>query len=525
MPDQVEQRGRRQAGPLADHGAIAAAPAVAAVLQGLVGRPTDGVLDKAVAVNPAGLFVMRELRPQGRGEPVEQVEEGAGVAAGQRTGERQGGAADVGQNTGGNALGAPAALVLMHLVGDQQVEPARQALLDVVGERIAAGTAAVGLPEGGPALGTGALAAGQLRVCQGHPVGGGYLSSADRARRDAEGVAGVLIAQQPPVGTGPAWDHGRLPAVGQLGALAGEDGEEWAGTAGVPEALQGGDGGDDGGAGSGDGGLYFPLPFPGEVGRDEHQDALAAGEVGGGGGDEGLAGTHLADDGGAALGAEGVGGPANGGLLGAQRAAEQRRQRPVVRGGVVLRWVGMDDALGDGRLVGIEERAQVHVLLLSVWWGTCRDAWGTTVPGKQRRPRRPLWGTGEAAWGVVRPCRQEVLRLGGDVGDGAGGEVEGHDGGVQALAAHFLFAGAGDQHQLLGRAPLHQQALPVRCQAEVVQEAGRHQHGQMPPPQWQQRPRPRGLRRPERVGDGGVGPQPRAPGFGRRGQGIDRGGC
>ena len=53
------------------------------------------------------------------------------------------------------------------------------------------------------------------------------------------------------------------------------------------------------------------------------------------------------------------------GGLGAQRTAQQRRQRPVVRGGVVLGWVGRDDALGDGRLVGIEERAQVHLLLLS----------------------------------------------------------------------------------------------------------------------------------------------------------------
>ena len=118
-----------------------------------------------------------------------------------------------------------------------------------------------------------------------------------------------------------------------------------------------------------------------------------------------------------------------------------------------------------------------------------------------------------------------VRELGGDVGDGAGGEVEGHHGGVQALAAHFLLAGAGDQHQLLGRAALHQQTLPVGCETEVVQKTGRHQHGQVPAAQGQQRPGPRRLRRPERIGDGGVGPQPRAPGFGRRGQGIDRAGA
>ena len=66
VPDEVEQGRRGQPGALADHGAIAPAPAVAAVLQGLVGRPADGVLDKPVAGDPAGLLPMLKLRPQGR---------------------------------------------------------------------------------------------------------------------------------------------------------------------------------------------------------------------------------------------------------------------------------------------------------------------------------------------------------------------------------------------------------------------------------------------------------------------------
>ena len=412
MADQVEQGGRRQAGAFADHRAIAAPPAVPPIFQGLVGRPADAVLDEAVAGDPAGLFVVPELRPQGRREPVEQVEEGAGIAAGQRASEGQGGAAGVGQNTGGNPLRGAAALVLVDLVGDQQVEPARHTLLDVVGERIAAGAGAVGLPEGGPTVVAGTLAPRQLCVRQRHAVGVHHLRSTDRAARHTERFPRGLVPQQLPVAGGPTLDDGGLPAVGELGALAGEDGEQRAGAAGLAQAFQGGDGRDDGGAGGGDGRFDLALPLAGQVRWDEHQYPLKAGEVGGGGGDEGLAGAHLPDDGGTALGGERVGGAADGGFLRAQRAAQQRWEWPVVGRGAVLGWVGGDDALGDGLLVGIEKRAEVHLLLLS-----CREGvayWGMTGRKNRRGPADAREGLARPR-GMVGRCR--VSR--GEVGSGA----------------------------------------------------------------------------------------------------------
>ena len=105
----------------------------------------------------------------------------------------------------------PRPLVLMHFVGDQQVEPARQALLDVLGERIAAGAGAVGLPEGRRHSERRGLAAGQLRVRQGHAVRGDHLGGTDRARRDAEWRAAVLVPQQPPRRPWPS--VGRRPAA------------------------------------------------------------------------------------------------------------------------------------------------------------------------------------------------------------------------------------------------------------------------------------------------------------------------
>ena len=53
--------------------------------------------------------------------------------------------------------------------------------------------------------------------------------------------------------------------------------------------------------------LHLPLPLGHQVGRAEDQDPLEARQMCGGGGDEGLAGAHLADDGGAPVGFEGEG--------------------------------------------------------------------------------------------------------------------------------------------------------------------------------------------------------------------------
>ncbi len=60
MADEVEQGGRCQAWALPHH--FAMAPAVTAVLQRLVGGPADGVLDEAIAGDPAGLLGVPELR-------------------------------------------------------------------------------------------------------------------------------------------------------------------------------------------------------------------------------------------------------------------------------------------------------------------------------------------------------------------------------------------------------------------------------------------------------------------------------
>ena len=91
-----------------------------------------------------------------------------------------------------------------------------------------------------------------------------------------------------------------------------------------------------------------------------------AGGVRGGRRDERLARAHLADDGRASVGAEGERRPANGVRLCAQRTAEQLGQGngPGV-GGPVEGRVGLDDALRDGVLVGVDEACEVHVRVLS----------------------------------------------------------------------------------------------------------------------------------------------------------------
>ena len=99
-----------EAGPLPDHLAVTAPPAVAPVLHRVVVGLADGDLLEAVPLYPAVLVGTPELRPDLRREPVEQVEDGRGVAAEERPGEAEGLAADVGEDAGCDALGAPSPL-------------------------------------------------------------------------------------------------------------------------------------------------------------------------------------------------------------------------------------------------------------------------------------------------------------------------------------------------------------------------------------------------------------------------------
>ena len=120
----MEEGAGHKARPLPDHLAVLAPPAVAPVLHRVVVGLADGVLLEAVPLNPAVLVGASEVRPDLRAEPVEQVKERTRIAAHQRPGQAEGLAADVGEDAGGDALGRAPALVLVHLIPDQQVEEA-----------------------------------------------------------------------------------------------------------------------------------------------------------------------------------------------------------------------------------------------------------------------------------------------------------------------------------------------------------------------------------------------------------------
>ncbi len=300
------------------------------------------------------------------------MEERRGVAAHERAREAERLAAGVGEHAGGDALGGAAALVLVDLVTDQQVEEALQAVLHVVGERVALGTGAVGLPERGAALRAPALAAREVTAEQGHAVLVHDLRVAVGAARHPEGLARLLVVDEPPGGRRPALHDGRLPAIRELGALPRHDHEERAGPRGRAQPLQVGDRGDDDGAGTGHRLLDLALPLAREVRRAEHEHPLEAGHVGRRGGDEGLARAHLPDDGGAALRLERERRAADGVGLRAQRSAQQGRERPVLLGGPVAGWVGLHHPSGDGVAVGVDESCEVHgsvpFLLWSLTW-------------------------------------------------------------------------------------------------------------------------------------------------------------
>ena len=279
---------------------------------------------------------------------------------GQSACQGEGLAAGVGQHPGGDALGGAATLELMHLVRHHQVEEALHPVLHVIGQRVALGAGAVGLPQGGPAQVAVPPLAGEFLVGERHPVLVHDLGVAGGAAGHLEGLAGLLVPHQPAPGGGPPLDHGGLPAVGELGPLAGHHREQWRGTHGEPEPFQVGDGGDDGGAGAGHSVLHLPLPLSGEMRRAEYQHPPETGGVGGGGPDISLARAHLADDGGAPMGLEGEGRSLDGVLLSAHRLPQQPGQLDRGFRGPVQGRVGLHHPPGDGLLEGVNETGKVH---------------------------------------------------------------------------------------------------------------------------------------------------------------------
>ena len=368
VADDVEEGRGHEARPLPDHLAELAAPAVAPVLDGVVIGLSDGVLLEAVAGDPAALLGAPELRPDLGGEPVEEVEERRAVASHQGSGQAEGLAADIGQNTGGDALRRAAPLVLVDLVTDQQVEEAVHPVLNVVRKRVASGTGPVGLPEGRTAVGAGALSAVQVGIRQGDSVLVHDLRGAVGAAWHLERLPGLLVPQQPALRRGPPLNNSGHPAVGQLGPLSRHHDEEGAGADGDAQPLQVGDGGDDGCAGAGHRLLDLPFPLLCQVGRAEDENPPEADHLCGGGGDEGLACPHLSDDGCTPVGIEGQGRAPDGVLLRPQGSAEQvRKLATVTRSGLgaglrgpVERRVGLDHPPGYGVLERVDELSEVH---------------------------------------------------------------------------------------------------------------------------------------------------------------------
>ena len=362
----MEEGGGHEARPLPDHLAELAPPAVATVLHRVVVVLADGDLLEAVPLYPAVLVGAIELRPEVRAEPVEQVEERRAVAAHQGPRQAEGLAAGVGEDPGGDALGGTPPLVLMDLVTNEQVEEALHPVLHVIRQRVAGWPGLVRLPQGAAAAGAGVLAAVQVGVRQGHAVFVHDLRRAAGAAGDPEGLARLLVPQEPPPGRCPPLYHGGHPAVGQLGLLTAHHREEGAGAGGEAQPLQVGDGLDDDGAGAGHRHLHLPLPLGHQVGRAEDQDAPEARHVRGCGGDEGLARAHLADDGGAPVGFEGEGRALDGVPLRPQGLAEQAGHLSAVLRGPVEGREGLHHPLGDGLLERVDELSEVHVFLLPV---------------------------------------------------------------------------------------------------------------------------------------------------------------
>ena len=296
------------------------------------------------------------------------MEDGRGIASKQGPCQAEGLAAHVGEDARGDALGRAATFVLMDLVSHQQVEEALHPVLHVVGQRIPLGAGPVGLPEGRAADGAGVLAAVQVGVRQRHTVLVDDLRRAVGTAGDPEGLARLLVPHQPAPEHCPPLDDGGLPTVGQFGLLTAHHREEGAGTDGEAQPLQVGDGLDDGGADAGHRLLHLPLPLGHQVRRADDEHPLEARHVRRRRPDEGLAGAHLADDGGAPVGLEGEGRAPDGVGLRPQGLAEQPGQRPAVLRGPVERRVGLHHPLGDGVAERVYEVSEVHVVSSSFLW-------------------------------------------------------------------------------------------------------------------------------------------------------------
>ena len=97
--------------PLPHHLPVLLPAAEATVLHRLVVVLPDGELLEPVPLDPAALVGAPELRPDLRGEPVEEVEERRAISTQQSSRQGEGLAAGVGQHAGGDALGGTAPFV------------------------------------------------------------------------------------------------------------------------------------------------------------------------------------------------------------------------------------------------------------------------------------------------------------------------------------------------------------------------------------------------------------------------------
>ena len=133
----------------------------------------------------------------------------------------------------------------------------------------------------------------------------------------------------------------------------------------------------------------------------------------GGGGDEGLAGAHLADDGGAPVGFEGEGRSLDGVLLRPQGLAEQAGELVAVLRGPVEGWVGLHHPLGDGVLERVDDLKRPDIgPLLSLSIGAIYFVLRHTV--LPSLPMRAVWvmlaAPSQRAGGCPSSARRPVLK-------------------------------------------------------------------------------------------------------------------
>ncbi|MDA1010989.1 MAG: hypothetical protein O2888_05900, partial [Chloroflexi bacterium] len=139
VADEREQDRRGDARLLLDTRAVAPSAAAPAILEGIaVALLGHGALEEPVARHPPALVPVPELGADLGDEPVEEVEEGGGVAAHERACEDQGLGHRLGEDACRDALRRAPRLVLVDLVADEQVEEALHAPLHVVGQGEAA---------------------------------------------------------------------------------------------------------------------------------------------------------------------------------------------------------------------------------------------------------------------------------------------------------------------------------------------------------------------------------------------------